>query len=143
MDQKFFNQNTLELSKQLLDAELIHQTDKGNVAGKIVEVEAYLGPDDRSAHSYGGRRTKRTEVMYGPPGHAYLYLIYGIHVCFNIVGGPPGKPEAILVRALEPTHGVETMIQNRAMEIPKDSQGHWKPNKLKQLTNGPGKLVFQ
>lgn len=141
MDHGFFNQDTLELSKQLLGAELTHQTNKGNISGKIVEVEAYLGRDDRAAHSYGGRRTKRTEVMFGPPGHAYLYLIYGIHVCLNVVGGPIGTPEAILIRALEPTHGTETMIENRAMEILQDSQGGWKPNKIKQLTNGPGKLV--
>lgn len=141
MDHGFFNQPTLELSKQLLGAELIHETDQGIVSGNIVEAEAYLGPEDRAAHSFGGRRTKRTEVMYGPPGHAYFYIIYGIHLCFNIVSGPPGKPEAILIRALEPTHGIETMMVNRGMDVPCDSEGHWKQSQLKQLTNGPGKLV--
>ncbi|HET7522446.1 MAG TPA: DNA-3-methyladenine glycosylase [Bacillales bacterium] len=141
MNQDFFNRPTLELCKRLLGAQLCHQTPKGTITGNIVEVEAYCGPEDRAAHSYGGRRTKRTEVMFGPAGHAYLYIIYGIHICLNIVSGPPGKPEAILIRALEPTQGIETMIGNRKISVPRDTEGKWNINRLKQLTNGPGKLT--
>lgn len=138
MNHNFFDQPTLDLSKQILGAELIHETEDGIVlSGKIVEVEAYLGPEDRAAHSYGGRRTKRTEVMYGPPGHAYLYIIYGIHVCLNIVSGPAGKPEAILLRAVEPVRGIEKMSLNRGFGPAEDLSAR----REKQLTSGPGKLV--
>ncbi|HET7580060.1 MAG TPA: DNA-3-methyladenine glycosylase [Bacillales bacterium] len=137
MNLDFFHQPTLELSKQLLGAKLIYETEDGPIAGNIVETEAYLGPEDRAAHSYGGRRTKRTEVMFGPPGHAYLYFIYGMHVCFNVVSGPAGKPEAILIRALEPTEGIEKMSVNRGF----GSLSELTVRKRRQLTNGPGKLV--
>lgn len=141
MNEDVFNLPTLELAKRLLGAQLVHETEEGRLAGQIVEVEAYLGPEDRAAHSYGGRRTKRTEVMYGPPGYAYLYRIYGIHVCLNIVSGPIDKPEAILIRALDPIDGIETMIRNRGMEVPLDQKGQWHLPRLKKVTNGPGKLV--
>ncbi|MFC4619042.1 DNA-3-methyladenine glycosylase [Camelliibacillus cellulosilyticus] len=141
MTDSFFKTPTLELSKRLLGAELIHETAHGPIGGTIVEVEAYLGPEDRAAHSYGGRRTKRTEVMFGPPGRAYLYKIYGMHVCLNVVSGPIGKPEAVLIRALEPTYGIEKMIDNRGIHVSRDSHGQWRLNQLKGLTNGPGKLV--
>ncbi|HEU5139292.1 MAG TPA: DNA-3-methyladenine glycosylase [Bacillales bacterium] len=137
MNPDFYRKPTLELSKQLLGAELVHETKEGVLSGKIVEVEAYLGPEDRAAHSFGGRRTKRTEVMFGNPGHAYLYMIYGIHICLNIVSGPVGKPEAILLRAVEPIRGMERMSGNRGF-------GHLEKlsyRKRKQLTSGPGKLV--
>lgn len=74
--------------------------------GRLVEVEAYLGPDDRAAHSAGGRRTPRTSVMYGPPGRAYVYLVYGLHHCLNFVTRPAGEPQAVLVRALAPGAGL-------------------------------------
>lgn len=121
IDRSFFEIPTLELCLELLGKELTHN----GVGGYIVEVEAYMGPDDRAAHSYGGRRTKRTEVMYGPPGKAYVYTIH-THYCLNVVSGVEGKPEAILIRALEPTKGIDVMIQRRGRED--------------NLTNGPGKL---
>lgn len=137
MNWDFFELPTLELAKRLLGCELVHETKEGQLAGIIVETEAYLGPEDRAAHSFGGRRTPRTEVMFGRPGLAYLYFIYGMHVCFNVVSGPIGKPEAILIRAIEPTSGKKLMSPNRKF----GSYDNLAPTKQKQLTNGPGKLV--
>ena len=137
MNLDFFNQPTLELAQDLLGAELVHETTDGSLAGIIVETEAYLGPEDRAAHSFGGRRTKRTEIMFGEPGYAYLYFIYGMHVCFNVVSGPIGKPEAILIRAIEPTSGMAIMSRNRKF----GAYDSLTATKQKQLTNGPGKLV--
>lgn len=121
IDRAFFETPTLELCLKLLGKELT----LNGVGGYIVEVEAYIGPHDRAAHSYGGRRTRRTEVMYGPPGRAYVYVIHGHH-CLNVVSGPEGAPEAILVRALEPTKGIEKMRERRGRHD--------------RLTDGPGKL---
>jgi DNA-3-methyladenine glycosylase len=97
--------------------------------GRIVEAEAYRGPEDRAAHSFGGRRTARTEVMFGPPGHAYVFLVYGLHWHFNVVTTASGAPHAVLIRAVEPLAGVELMAQRRGL-----SPSH------RDLTNGPGKL---
>jgi len=85
---------------------LVRQHDGKRLWGRIVEVEAYLGPDDLASHSSGGRRSPRNEVMYGPPGHAYVYFTYGMHHCLNFVTLPQGIPQAVLVRALEPGPGV-------------------------------------
>lgn len=137
LNSSFYEQPTLILAKKLLGKELRHETNEGVISGMIVEVEAYLGPEDRAAHSYGGRRTRRTEVMYGAPGINYLYLIYGMHLCFNIVSGPINKPEAILVRAIEPTHGESQMSKNR---FQKDINQLTNRDKI-NLTSGPGKLT--
>ncbi len=131
----FFTQDTLTLTRKLLGMELIHHTQEGVLSGKIVEVEAYKGPEDKAAHSYGGRRTTRTEVMYGPPGHVYMFLIYGMHHCFNIVTGPVGKPEAILIRGLEPMEGADRMLNNRY-----GRKERYTNTQIRNLSNGPGKL---
>lgn len=136
MSSDFFQLPTLVLAEKLLGMELVHETTNGRLAGKIVEVEAYKGPEDKAAHSYNNRYTKRTKVMYGQPGHVYLFRIYGMHLCFNIVTGPIDKPEAILIRALEPTVGVEQMIINRKLTL----HGKRHTSAIKSLTNGPGKL---
>lgn len=124
-----WNLPTLELAKRLLGMELIHKNQQGLTSGIIVETEAYLGPEDRAAHSFGNRRTPRTEVMFHEAGTIYTYFIYGMHVCFNIVSGPIDKPEAILIRAIQPVKGIEIMKERRG-----------KVKKEVQLTNGPGKL---
>lgn len=131
----WFEQPTLSMAKALLGMRLTHETPEGIAAGRIVEVEAYCGPLDKAAHSYGGRRTQRTEAMFGPPGHAYLYRIYGMHVCFDVVSGPLESPEAILVRALEPVDGLGLMALRRGLDLSGPSA-----KTLRSLTNGPAKL---
>jgi DNA-3-methyladenine glycosylase len=120
---------TLDLARKLLGMELIHENREGLTSGIIVETEAYLGPEDRAAHSFGNRRTPRTEVMFQEAGTIYTYFVYGMHVCFNIVSGPIDKPEAILIRAIQPVEGLHIMKERR-VGVKKEVQ----------LTNGPGKL---
>jgi DNA-3-methyladenine glycosylase len=133
LKRKFYERETLTVAGELLGKLLIHETKEGVTAGKIVETEAYLGPEDKASHAYGSLRTKRTEAQYGPKGHAYIYFVYGMYHCFNVTSGrTAGKPEAILIRALEPVSGIEIMKKRRAI-----SQG-----RAINLTNGPGKLCM-
>ncbi len=128
-----YRQNTINVAKDLLGKILVHDSREGMAAGRIVETEAYLGPEDRAAHSAGGRRTVRNEVMYGEKGHAYVYFIYGLYYCFNVTtGNVPGKPEAVLFRALEPVSGEATMAKRRGIVAMKTAN----------LTNGPSKLCM-
>jgi DNA-3-methyladenine glycosylase len=101
----FFARSTLAVARELIGMHLVHDDGDSVRAGRIVETEAYLGPRDLAAHSARGR-TARTEVMFGPPGHAYVYFIYGFWNCLNVVTGAPGVPHAVLVRALEPLEGI-------------------------------------
>ncbi|MCX7842569.1 MAG: DNA-3-methyladenine glycosylase [Clostridia bacterium] len=128
LKREFYERNTLIVAKDLLGKHLVRVSDEGTTVGKIVEVEAYIGPDDAAAHSCRGLRSSRTEVMYGPGGFAYVYLIYGMYHCFNIVTNTSEKPEAVLIRALEPVEGLELMKIRR------------KTDALKKLCSGPGKL---
>jgi DNA-3-methyladenine glycosylase len=118
----------LVVARDCIGKILVRRTPEGLTGGRIVECEAYRGPTDRAAHSSRGR-TKRTEAMFGPPGRAYVYLLYGISWAFNIVVAREGEPHAVLVRALEPTLGLELMAERRR-----------KPIGSRLLTNGPGKL---
>lgn len=114
----WFDRPAADLAPELLGARLVHDAQEGAVGGRIVEVEAYAGPEDLAAHSAGGRRTARTEVMFGPPGHLYVYLVYGLHHCLNVVAGPDRKPEAVLIRALEIDEGEELARARRGAGIP-------------------------
>lgn len=110
---------------------MIHSRVDGRpTAGRIVEVEAYRGPADQAAHSANGRRTPRNEVMYGAGGHLYVYQIYGLHHCMNVVVGRPGVPEAVLLRGLEPVLGLEDMRLRRGLRVAEGS-----------LARGPGNLT--
>ena len=106
LDADFFERETVTVAHDLLGKVLVRELDGKKLWGRLVEVEAYLGPQDLAAHSVGGRRSPRNEVMYGPPGHAYVYFTYGMHHCLNFVTRPEGVPQAVLIRALEPGPGV-------------------------------------
>lgn len=105
LPRSFYARETLLVARELLGMHLVHAGQAGTQIGRIVETEAYKGPDDLAAHSARGR-TKRTEVMFGPPGHAYVYLIYGFWNCLNVVTATAGIPHAVLIRALEPVENV-------------------------------------
>lgn len=128
LPERFYHLPTLELAQALLGCHLVNETDEGLSAGIIVETEAYLGVVDRAAHSFGGRRTKRTSIMFEAPGHVYTYSMH-THTLINVVGGEKGNPEAILIRAIEPFEGIDLMKQRRPVP------------KLTNLTSGPGKLT--
>ncbi len=122
----FYERPTVEVARDLLGKILVH----GRTAGRIVETEAYLGGDDLAAHSARGI-TNRTRVIFGPPGHAYVYFIYGMYDCLNLVAEPAGKPGCVLLRALEPMAGLEIMRERRpAARSPR------------QLASGPGRLTL-
>lgn len=136
LDRNFYKCSALELAKALLGYHLVHIDDNTVLAGKIVETEAYMGIDDKAAHSYNNRRTRRTETMFGPPGHAYVYLIYGMYYCMNIVAADIGIPQAVLIRALEPVEGMDRMAELRyGKDLSRCSK-----KEILGLTNGPGKL---
>lgn len=128
LDRAFYARPVLVVARACVGCLLVCR-ENGVVVGRIVESEAYRGPDDRAAHSFGGRRTARTEVMFGPAGRAYVFTLYGRNHHLNLVAGAVGEPEAVLIRAVEPILGLEIMSARR--NVPADK---------KVLTNGPGKL---
>ena len=123
----FFARDTLTVARELLGCSLVRIRGGARLSGRIVEVEAYVGEEDKASHASSGR-TVRNAPMYGPAGHAYVYLIYGVHHCFNVVTEREAFPAAVLVRALEPLEGLEEMRQRRG----------GRPDE--QLTSGPGRL---
>ncbi|SFG55141.1 DNA-3-methyladenine glycosylase [Desulfotomaculum arcticum] len=136
LNRKFYNRDSLIVAKELLGKLLVREIDGQKISAKIVETEAYMGFRDKAAHSYGGRRTQRVEVMYGGPGFAYVFFVYGMHYCFNVVTREEENPQAVLIRAVEPIEGLDIMAQNRFGK----SYSKLSKSQMKNLTNGPGKL---
>jgi len=128
LPRSFYDRPAIGVAEELLGKVLVHTRDGKRQVGRIVEVEAYLGPHDLAAHSARGL-TERTKVMFGPPGHAYVYLIYGIHCCMNVVTETEGTASAVLLRAVEPLQGIEGRTQGpgllcKAMGIDRRLNAH-------------------
>jgi DNA-3-methyladenine glycosylase len=128
LSEDFYLQKTEVIARELLGKKLVRIYRGQRIAGVITETEAYLGKKDRAAHSFGLRKTDRVQSMYLEGGHAYVYFIYGMHFCFNVVTRTSKQPEAVLIRALEPVEGVQWMEKFRATK------------ERKSLTTGPAKL---
>jgi DNA-3-methyladenine glycosylase len=126
LDRGFYARPAVEVARDCLGKILVH----GKTAGRIVETEAYLGVDDRAAHAWRGM-TDRTRVIFGPPGHAYVYFIYGMYECLNFVAEPEGQAGCVLIRALEPVSGIATMQRRRPAA-----------KRVEDLASGPGKLTL-
>jgi DNA-3-methyladenine glycosylase len=132
----FFNRDPRKVARELLGKVIVRTTrSKHKIAGRIVEVEAYLGEDDLAAHAAAGR-TERNAVLFGPPGHAYVYFIYGVHYCLNISCLPRGHAGCVLIRALEPVCGIEEMMKARKLRYLELISRH----DFRKLTSGPGRL---
>jgi DNA-3-methyladenine glycosylase len=129
LDRSWFDRPALAVARDILGMRLVHHSADGAVGGRIVEVEAYAGPEDLAAHSAGGRRTQRTEVMFGPPGHLYVYLVYGLHHCLNVVAGPGPKPEAVLIRSLDVDEGLAVARARRGDRVSDE-----------RMASGPGNV---
>ncbi len=130
---EFFNRDPRRVARALLGKLLVRKTPRGILAGRIVETEAYLGKGDAAAHAAAGR-TARNAVLFGPPGHAYVYFIYGNHYCMNVSCLPDGVPGCVLLRALEPVAGVEQMARARGIEVAKGTD-------LRKISSGPGRMA--
>jgi DNA-3-methyladenine glycosylase len=133
LKREFYERDVLTVAKDLLGKVLVYESAEGICSGRIVETEAYCGPEDKASHAYSNLRTKRTETQFGEKGHAYIYLIYGLYYCLNVTAGATaGKPEAILFRALEPIEGLDLMAKRRPASKGKDID----------FANGPSKLCM-
>ena len=130
IERKFYMRDAVTVGKDILGKIIVKKTADGRImSGRITEVEAYMGITDKASHSYGGRRTKRTEVMYKEGGYSYVFLIYGMYECFNVTAGREGDPQAVLIRGVEPLENKNLMWEKR------------KVKKEKDISNGPGKLT--
>jgi len=136
LGREFYGRDTLTVARELLGKYLVRGTAAGPLAVRVTETEGYVGPVDKACHAYGYKRTKRTETLFAPPGTAYLYLIYGMYTCLNLVTEAAGEPCAVLLRAGEARLGGEEMAQNRFGR----GQGDFTPYQRKHFLNGPGKL---
>jgi DNA-3-methyladenine glycosylase len=130
LPRSFYARPALEVASDLLGKVLVRRLGRKKLAGKIVETEAYAGPHDLACHASKGH-TQRTSVMFGPPGHAYVYMIYGFYFCLNVVVEPVGYPAAVLIRAVEPLENVDLMRRLRG-----------NPQKETNIASGPGKLCI-
>ena len=125
--------DTRTVAKDLLGKYLVRKTLSGDIIGKIIEVEAYLGPTDKACHCYSFKKTEKTKVMYEKPGTIYVYYIYGMYFCLNVITEPEGMPCAVFIRKIFPIDGIELMKKNRNVKIGKN---------FKNLVDGPSKLCM-
>ena len=130
LSKEFYLKNAEIAARELLGKYLVREYEGKKIVCKIVETEAYIGPEDKACHAYNNRCTERTKVMFEEGGKAYIYFIYGMYYCLNIVVEREGKPEAVLIRGIEPVENIEEIKNNRSI----------KSKKEQDLTNGPGKL---
>ena len=130
LDYDFYQNDAVTTAKDLLGKIIVREINGQKIMTKIVDTEAYMGAEDKASHAYNNKKTKRTKTMFGKGGLAYIYLIYGMYHCFNVVTAVKDDPHAVLVRAVEPVEGLELIKKNRNI----------KSSNLEDLTNGPGKL---
>ena len=133
LSKDFFIRDTKTVAKDLIGRYLIRKTKFGDAIGKIIEVEAYLGPKDKACHCYNYKKTEKTKVMYEKPGTIYVYYIYGIYFCLNVITEPEGMPCAVFIRNLFPIDGIEIMKKYRNVKVGKN---------FKNLLDGPSKLCM-
>ncbi len=136
LSREFYIGDTVETAKALLGCCIVRKLNGELLAGQIMETEAYVGRMDKACHAYGYRRTPRTEVMFGEPGHAYIYFTYGMHHCLNFVTEPEGEPSAVLIRGIRPILGADAMSRLRFGKPVSEQSAYQKKNFL----NGPGKV---
>lgn len=134
LSREFYLGDTVEIARQLLGKYVVRRLDNQLLAGRITETEAYVGRCDKACHAYNYRRTARTETLFLGPGHAYIYLIYGMYHCLNFVTEPEGEPAAVLLRAVEPVAGTNTMLRLRYGDKPLTAF------RKKHFLDGPGKV---
>jgi DNA-3-methyladenine glycosylase len=135
LSREFFNRNPATVARELLGKLLIRREGRNLLAGRVVEDEAYLGQDDPAAHAFAGQ-TARNAVLFGPPGHAYVYFIYGNHFCLNVSCMPEGYGEGVLFRALEPVFGLNAMALARGIELSQTPR----VTELRLISSGPGRM---
>ncbi|MBQ8935876.1 MAG: DNA-3-methyladenine glycosylase [Oscillospiraceae bacterium] len=133
---EYYDGDTVEIARDLLGKLLVRRYQGQTLALRITETEAYVGRCDKACHAYGYRKTPRTETMFGPPGHAYIYLIYGMHHCLNLVTEREGEPSAVLIRGGAPVLGMDTMARLRYGKAPEALTAYQR----KHFADGPGKL---
>ena len=138
IDKEFYNRSAIDVANDLLGKVLVREVDGRILKGKIVETESYIGAIDKARHAYNGRRTKRTEILYSDCGVAYVYFIYGLYHCFNVVTNEKDVAEAVLIRAIEPLNEFDYISQVRYKKQFKELS----KTQIKNLTNGPSKLCL-
>lgn len=137
LERSFFYNDTVKIARDLLGKVLVHKVGDKTLMGKIVETEAYMGAIDKASHAYGNKKTDRTKALFNTGGHSYIYLIYGMYYCFNVVTNDVNTPQCVLIRALEPVSSVEDFVINRYK-----TDSNITKQKIKNLSNGPGKLCI-
>ena len=138
LTRKFYARETLKVARELLGKILVHEVNGVELRGMIVETEAYIGSIDKACHAYGGKKTPRVETLYGMPGIAYVYFIYGMYHCFNVITKEEGFPEGVLIRSIQPIEGIDAMSKLRF----KKDYNELTKAQIKNLTTGPSKLCI-